>query len=144
MSNIWQTMAEIELFSSDEAFGEAAVYCFKAVDFNSRAILYDGRGNIVYVPCNRNMSPINVTLNGKVDLIEFVETHGVIFECHPLELEFWEKHSTIRHLYVLDDSLNQRMEYGKRMNDILDIVRPYDPIRIEHLRYVAVGDYRSI
>ena len=107
---------------------EQGIYCFQSTKINSDQMLKDDQGRTVYVPLNRYYQPIGVTTEKFVYCGDYVDTHGMVFECDPYKIDdVWDKGSNELVLYVFDDAIPaSRNDYAKHMKAILVHAKPYN------------------
>jgi hypothetical protein len=107
---------------------EQGIYCFQSTKIDSDLMLKDDQGRTVYVPLNRDYQPIGVTNEKFVDCSDYVDTHGMVFECDPFKMgDVWDIESNEFRLYVFDDTIPaSRSEYAKHMRAIMVHAKPYN------------------
>jgi len=107
---------------------DQGIYCFQSTSDESGGLLKDDHDRIVYVPLNRNYKPIGETTKEFVCYEDYVDTHGIVFECDPFKIsDVWDRESSEFRLYVFDDAIPaSRNNYAKHMKAIMLHAKPYD------------------
>jgi hypothetical protein len=107
---------------------DQGVYCFQSAPDKLGGQLKDDQGRIIYLPLNRKYKPIGETTKQWVDYRDYVDTHGMVFECDPYKIgDVWDKGSNELVLYVFDDDVPaSRNDYAKNMRTIMAYARPYN------------------
>ena len=105
-----------------------AIYCFHSVSDKSGGRLKDDHGRIVYLPLNRQWIPIGETTEDFYQYIDYVDTHGMVFECDPFDMgDVWYGKPSGSWLFVFDDAIpKSQNEYAKHMKAIMVHAKPYN------------------
>ena len=102
-----------------------AIYCFMFVG--------ERDGQRIYVPCHRKYKPINVYTRDYVKYADYINSHGVFFDCDPSKLDVWATDSRETCYYLYGDNPASRLDYVPRMKIILKHLRPYrESIAVAH------------